>query len=174
MTLNELVILAYEKGYRINGGGQVVGLRGNILKPAVSKKRWGQYPYFNAGGVRIGQRRVYVHRLVAYQKFGDRLFGDGIQVRHLDGDPGNNRPSNIEIGSASDNQMDKSPEVRRKLAISASRRTRRFSDEQVSEILKDRLGGMTYRQLQGKYGASKGTLSYLFNHSQYAKRLEGE
>ncbi len=50
---------------------------------------------------------VKVHRLQAYQLFGDKIFEPGVVVRHLDSDTKNNSLSNIAIGTYKDNHMDR-------------------------------------------------------------------
>ncbi|MCM3130078.1 HNH endonuclease [Paenibacillus provencensis] len=53
------------------------------------------------------QSQVFVHRLVAYLKFGRKeLFKDGIVVRHLDDIKHNNSWINIDIGTHEDNRRD--------------------------------------------------------------------
>lgn len=49
---------------------------------------------------------VYEHRLVAFQKFGIKVFEDKIVVRHLNGNKLDNSPENIMIGSQNDNIKD--------------------------------------------------------------------
>ena len=95
------------------------------------------------------------------------MFRDGIQVRHLNGDPKDNSWDNIAIGTQSDNMMDIPIEERVRKAKLASSKIRRFTDEQVAMIRSDRAAGMTYSKLCQKYDTSKGTLSYMFNEAQY-------
>lgn len=40
-----------------------------------------------------------IHRLQAYQKFGDKIYEDGIVVRYLNGDRYDNSYDNIGIGT---------------------------------------------------------------------------
>jgi hypothetical protein len=115
---------------------------------------------------------VGVHCIVAFQKFGSKIFDTPelkVHIRHLDGNKLNNLDSNIEIGSQSDNILDIPKEIRVRSAIIASSVNRRFSDEEVKLILKDRKNGFTYKMLCEKYNTSKSTLSFLFNFASYAK-----
>lgn len=154
--------LAHAKGYRVKDG-KVFNSKGKQRVVAVSPSG---YKRFN---VSVGPETcpVYVHRLVAFQKFGDVIFDSGTQVRHLDGDSLNNNDMNIVIGTQSDNMMDRPRHVRMKLAINAARSENGpyLGDDFWSKIDKDREAGMGYRKLEKKYGVNRSTLSY-----RYGKR----
>jgi hypothetical protein len=70
------------------------------------------------GYLRIGiyvegkTRTCWVHRLVAFQKFGDALYLNRPDVRHLDGDHQNNLDDNIALGTRSMNLLDIPPTER--------------------------------------------------------------
>lgn len=112
-------------------------------------------------------RRVWVHKLQGYIKFGEAAFQESIHIRHLDNERINNAYSNIGIGSQSDNMMDIPKELRVAHAIKASQKLRRFSDNEIEKIREDKKQGMSYSKLCIKYNTSKGTLSYLFNKAHY-------
>jgi len=77
---------------------------------------------------------VYVHRLIAYAKYGEKLFKDNIEVRHLDGDRSNNRSSNIRLGSRSQNMFD-IPEFKRgKAGLNKASKRRILSREDALTI----------------------------------------
>lgn len=96
-------IWAYNKGYRVNLDGEVVGISGRMRS----------LDFHKSGYKRFTVRRdnkckgIFVHQLVAFQKYGVDMLQDNIEVRHLNGNCSDNRPSNISIGTASDNAMDK-------------------------------------------------------------------
>lgn len=72
-------ILAKEKGYFVDKQGNAYSPQGN----KVGTRGKGPYLYF---GIRVSKTKVikvYIHRLQAYQKFGDLIFNDNIEVRHL-------------------------------------------------------------------------------------------
>jgi len=98
------LLVAYEKGYRVDRHGRVVGLDGKLK--ALSTYGVGKYLQFSihVDGIKRG---VFVHRLQAYQKFGSSMFEDGIEVRHYDGNSFNNSESNILIGTRKDNHADR-------------------------------------------------------------------
>ena len=145
---------AYKRGYRVNSKGQVIGIKNNIL--SLSFNKYG-YASFN---IRFNKKvtRVFVHRLQAYQKFGESMFEEGILVRHLDGNSKNNSENNILIGTNSDNMMDKS-ELSRKLGSSSPKHNHK-------QILEDYNNGMNYTEIMSKHNiSSKGTVSFIINSS---------
>lgn len=79
-----------------------------------------------------------VHRLQAFQKYGELLFEKGVQVRHLNNIQCDNSIDNIEIGSQSQNQLDISPKIRIERATIASKASipinTIFTDEKIEEI----------------------------------------
>jgi hypothetical protein len=110
---------------------------------------------------------VYVHRLQAYQKFGDVIFRPGMETRHLNNDNSDNSYDNISIGSRSDNFWDRPRDMVIRSAAKAASHTRKYSDDEVAAIRSDREDGMTYKQIQEKYGIPHGSLAYLLNDSHY-------
>lgn len=106
--------------------------------------------------------KVSIHRLQAYQKFGDDIYEEGIEVRHLDGIRTNNSYENIEIGTSSDNKFDIPIEIRK---IKSSNANKKYSDELVLEIKEYYNSGHTYKETMEKFNiSSKGTLSYIINN----------
>lgn len=152
---NETIIIAVEKGYLVTREGNAIGIRGKILTPYAS----------STGYCRIGVTRydktstlIDVHRLQAYQKFGNKIFDKNIYVRHLNGNPLDNSWDNITIGSPSDNQMD-IPKHERILRSSHPKHDHKA-------ILADHKNGMSYNQIMKKYNiSSKGTVSFIVNKS---------
>lgn len=154
---NELI--AYEKGYRIVNS-RIINPNGVIINGYVDSKG---YHKFN---LRILKTfiKVKVHRLVAYQKFGDVIFQDDIMVRHLDGNTNNNHESNIMIGSASDNRMDMPKEQRVALAKNAASNLRKLSDEQILELQNLHIKGHKMSYLMCLFNIkSKGSFSNYLN-----------
>jgi hypothetical protein len=83
--------------YCVSDEGIVFGKRGTPLKPYVGDR---------AGHLRVdlGGRRAYVHQLVAEAFIGPRPAGQ--EVRHLNGDPSDNRVENLAYGTRSQNVLD--------------------------------------------------------------------
>jgi hypothetical protein len=162
----QAVIFAINKGYKFVNGN-IVSPKGKIIKGYSS---WDGYLCFTIGFPDYKTKRaISVHQFVAYKKFGNKAFEENIVVRHLDGNKKNNNDKNIDIGSQSDNMMDKSKEIRLELAVKNSSKNRKFTDEQVILIKLDRSNGMTYKQLSIKYNTCKSQLSYMFNNNYVTK-----
>lgn len=157
---DEYTIEAKKKGYYVDKEGNVFSPN----KKLALMKAQGRFKFsIRYLGVRVV---IPVHRFVAFFKFGDKLF-QNVDVRHLNGNSLDNSWDNIEIGSHSDNMMDVPKERRIQRAVHASKKIRRFDDDEVKKIIDDRNNGMKYKELCEKYNTSKSTLSYLFNNAQY-------
>ncbi len=164
-TNNDVLVFAYNKGYRCDNEGNVLNPNGGAMNPS---KNQGYFRF----SVRItgcnGKRTpksVKVHRLQAFQKFGTNMMYPGIQVRHLDGDSLNNHRDNIAIGTQSQNMMDIDPEERREHAAKGNRK---HSDEFIVKIRREHSFGSSYKDLSVAYKIPKSTLSYYL--SDTAKR----
>lgn len=98
------VLTAYNKGYRVVKGD--VFYKGKMRKVEFKHKRHSGNAY-GSFGIRVesGKRvNVYVHHLVAYQKFGENFLHpekEDMIVLHLDGDTTNNLSHNIDLGDRS-------------------------------------------------------------------------
>lgn len=157
MEYNKYEIIAKERGYTITQEGTVHNCRGKSV--GTHGKNGYMYFSFRIEGKIV---KVYFHRYQAYTKFGDRLYEDGLVVRHLDGNFLNNSSSNIELGTTSDNMMDIPKEKRIQKSSNANKK---YSDELVLEIKADRERGMSYKELMEKYHvSSKGTISNIINN----------
>jgi len=143
--------IAYEKGYRVNSKGEVFSKRGKV-------NAWitGGYYVFNIKY--LGSRmNIKVHRLLGYQKYGQLLENKELEIRHLNGISTDNSYDNIGIGTHSQNMMDKPKRVRQQMAKNANKK---YSDELIAEVRRQRVLGLTYRDLSIKFGMCKATLSY--------------
>jgi hypothetical protein len=152
------LILSFDKGYRISNN--------EILSPRSKINGWIDNKGYRKFSIRDGYKikHISVHRLVAYQKYGEEIFKEGIQVRHLDGNPLNNEESNIVIGTPFDNMMDKLPETRMKSALIA---TSFIKVHNHKDILDYRKSGASYSEIMKKFNiSSKGTLSWIINKSR--------
>ena len=151
---NEIEV--FNKGYRINKDGVVKHL--NIIVVGSMQNGYKQFGYRDS---EHKTKHCKFHRLQAYQKFGDKIYEEGMVVRHLDGNPLNNTWDNIEIGTDYDNHMDIPSNVRMNLAIKATKAIIRW-DYKVIRVMHD--SGMSYSQIMKETGiTSKGTLSYIIN-----------
>ena len=154
VTRNERLVEAYQRGFRVTAEGVALKPDGSLQPVGLDKWGYWRFSVKNSDG-KI--RAVMVHRLAAYQKFGERLFEPGIEVRHLNGST-NNQQQFLEIGTPSQNAMDKSSETRRTVA---GRAARKLTDAQVAQLRQEREAGASYKQLEEKYGVRKSTISYI-------------
>ena len=156
-------ILAKDKGYYVDLQGNAFSARGKKVGTR------GSDPYMYIG-IRVSETKVikvYVHRLQAYQKFGDAIFDKGIEVRHLNGDSFDNSYENIAIGTPFENAMDKAKETRMRCAKKASEAIKKYSDELAQQIQLEYSKGSNYRELMKKYSiSSKGTLNYILKRNK--------
>ena len=154
---NANLLLAYNAGYRVGVDGGIVNPNG---RPLNGYNRRGGYREFS---IKKSGRVLHVsaHRLASFQKYGQSIFQDGIQTRHLNGNPSDNSYSNIAIGTSSENHFDKPKETRSRVATIASHRA--HNQERWTAIDADRLSGMSYKAIRAKYGISLGTLSYRYS-----------
>lgn len=157
------LLIAYEKGYRIIDGE--IYYRGKKVKGYLSKKN--EYKTFGVRMLDGKLGRVSVHRLVAYQKYGDKIFEPGIEVRHFDSISTNNLEDNILIGTHSQNMMDQSTEVRLTKSLAAADACRKYSHSKIMTMHKN---GLSYLQIMKETGIkSKGTISFIIKQSIEAK-----
>ena len=151
---NEAIVYAFKKGYRIIDGK--VHYKGNNPKGFV-----------HAGYLRLNirtdnneSRLICVHRLLAYQKFGDKIFNKDLQVRHLNGNSLDNSYHNIGIGTARENQMDIDVMTRK---IKAGNANRIYDHKDVIDYYNQ---CRSYRQTMKKFGIkSLGTVNHIIKHS---------
>jgi len=163
---NKGIIGAYLLGYRVYGG---VILNPKMIPLKAYTDKYG-YQQFSAGRK---YSHISVHRFVAYQKYGNKIFDKDTQVRHLNGNPSDNEAYNIAIGTAHDNTMDKPKEVRTKCAIIASSKKRIFTDEEMSKIRCDHQRCGSYKRVMDKWNiSSKGSLHYILN-KEYVTSFAG-
>lgn len=135
---NLIVIKAFEKGYRTLNG-KVYSPRNTEVKFILTNKG---YPVISIPIGGTGARYpIKVHRLAAYEKFGDKIFEKGIQVRHLNGNKLDFSFENIELGTGKENCQDIPTQQRLKASkIAHTYMNRRISFDlacQIREELKN-------------------------------------
>lgn len=153
--------VAKEKGYRIDINGNAFSKKQQLK---VRKKNT-DCPYY-CFTIKVGgkSRPIMVHRLQAYQKFGDALFGEGIVVRHLDGNSLNNSFDNIAIGTQHDNMMDIPAHIRLANAIRASSFAKKYDHDAVLEFY---MRSKSYNKTMKAFNiTSKGTLHFIIKNSK--------
>lgn len=155
----EAIILANQKGYKVTKDGKVI----NKYNKQLFTNNMNGYFFLC---VRINTEKsinIAVHRLQAFQKFGEEIFKEKIEVRHLNGNSTDNSYDNIVIGSHYENMMD-IPKEKRILNSSNPIYCHK-------SIIEDRKNGLTYKELCIKYNIkSKGTINFIINNSLLSKK----
>ncbi len=149
---NQALRSAFEKGYRVVNGC-IITPTGKTRVATISNDGYSSFN-FGLDGKKIG---VKVHRLVAYEKFGESALITGVHVRHMDGNPSNNLPDNIAIGSAHENSMDRPKENR---ISHAAKGRQKFTSAFIQSLRDDHKSGLGYKKLRKKHGIPLSTLSY--------------
>lgn len=153
----EITRLSKEKGYYVDKKGDVFNKDGKSISLSSNNKGTG-YKSFNIRVNGSNPTRSFVHRLQAFQKFGDVIFKEDMVIRHLNGDSLDNSFENIGIGTLSDNMLD-IPKEKRVLNASNPKHDH-------EKIIQDFKNGYKYKEIMEKYGiTSKGTVSFIVNKS---------
>ena len=164
------LIRAYKQGYRVVGDKIVSPHTGKFVKLSNNSNGYPRFAYRVQSG--SGKISLSVHRLVAYQKYGDKMFEPGIQVRHLDNNKKNFSLGNIAIGTASENTMDMPEKQRveraRKGMIAAAKVCRKWSNIELAFIRKRYSEIRSYKIVMEEFNiTSKGTLHYILNNEYF-------
>lgn len=152
--------------------GRFTGTVGQELP--ISLKGSQKYPsrQVSVGGKK---KNYYIHRLAAYCFYGERIFDEGIVVRHLNGDKTDCSKGNIAIGTTSENHMDKPSEVRSRSAsiaararVNVERKTlRKLTDKQAYEVKSLIHSGVDCVTISKKFGVSDEAIYQIKNGETY-------
>lgn len=160
---NKRMLAAIADGYHVINGEVFSPYRNKPLKASPDDRGYRSFTY--------QKKPVYVHRVVAFQKYGYKMFDPELEVRHLDNNKLNNVDDNIVLGTHTDNMRDCLEDVRVNKSIKASTRLRKFSDEEMEEIRACRKEGSTYSELMSQFNiSSKGSLHYILNTKYVTKK----
>ena len=152
------ILIAKERGYKSTKQGDIIGIKGYKLSLRIDKRR-GYYLF--SISVNSKTKTINVHKFIGFEKFGRVIFEDHIVVRHLDGDPLNNKWDNIDYGTQSDNMMDKPKSLRVKLAKNASSYLKKYDYQKVKEYYNK---CKSYKETMKRFDiSSKGSLHYIIN-----------
>lgn len=163
---NLLTIYAYEKGYRVVGD-KIFNPKGIELKISDNYKG---YPKITIS-IKRKTSTLPIHKLVAYQKFGELMFKKGIQVRHLNGNKYDFSNSNIEIGTQCQNRQDIPIEKRKEIGFKSNFKNRKLSKQQADQIrnnyfsLKNKWGFITRTALE--YNISNAAIKNIIYNKTY-------
>ena len=159
----EGVRVAVAKGYFVDAAGHVFNPQGRPLKP------WFTSDGYLRVSIRVGydRRKVHVHRIAAYQQYGEEALRADLDCRHLNGNKLDNRPVNIALGTRSENMLDRPADVRREHALKAARVKRKLSQDGVAQFWQLRRQGMGLKTLAKTLGISLSTASYILTGKMY-------
>lgn len=159
-------IPGYEGRYQVSNLGRVRSLdrrvpcccgatrlmRGRVLKPASSKRD----PHLSVV-LGHGAAGSLVHKLVALAFLGACPVGQ--EVRHLDGNPQNNRADNLAYGTRTENILD---------VYHVGKAWRTLTAEQALEIRRRLLAGERGADLAKEYGVSQSCVSAIKTRRTYS------
>ncbi len=150
--------IAYEKGYRVTKDGQLIGLSNKVVGCVNGRG-------YEHTGIKLNKKHINLetHRLQAYQKYRDKLYEDGIVVRHLNSNSLDNSWYNIAIGTQSDNQMDIPKEIRTRRAISAGKARIKYTKEFILKLIEEYKVIKNYSKLSKKHNINRSTIWRLIN-----------
>lgn len=150
------IIIAANKGFIVSEEGVLYNKKGVTVGSVLQG--------YHRCTIKVSGKNEYfhTHRLQAFQKYGYKLFDEGILVRHSNGNSEDNSWENILIGSSSDNMFDIPKNIRIKKALHATSFMRKFDKDSVKEFhAVDR----SYKKTMQKFSiTSKGTLNYILNN----------
>ena len=147
-------------GYRVGSDGSVWSQR--ALGPS---KEWRLlHGAVNCDGYRdvtlcrgLLRRHFFIHRLVLTAFVGP--CPEGMECRHLDGDPANNCLNNLCWGTPKSNKADSILHGTRKLFFGSNNGRAKLSEDTVRNIRRMyALGHHTYQSLSNHYGVSERTI----------------
>jgi hypothetical protein len=157
------IVHLYDRGYRVSEDGVFTNYKGEVR--SVKLKSNHKYPQSQV--IIDGKKMNYhIHRLAAYCFYGDKMFEEGIHVRHLNGNVLDVSKNNIALGTPSENEQDKPKVMRVRNARKATscrkdkRRLsmRRFSDDEVEDIKRRLAKKENNAQIARDYGVTKDTI----------------
>ena len=112
---DNIIVLAYSLGFDFDFDSF------EVIRPSGHRRKvdkvYGKQRYPFDGFSHKGENFSFkVHRFCAYLKYGEKLFEEGILVRHLDDNPLNLSWDNIVLGSPKDNSLDQCTIARKERA----------------------------------------------------------
>lgn len=151
-------IVAKEKGYTIDEKGVVFNKNGKVVKGYLNKDG---YRVFSIRDYEGKTKTVSFHRLQAFTKYGNKLFKEGIETRHLNSIKLDNTYQNIAIGTHSQNMFDQPKEQRLRKALIATSYVRKYDKEKVRSFYNN---CKSYKKTMLEFNiSSKGTLHHILN-----------
>jgi len=157
------VIYCHNRGYRVLDNGTVKSFTGRRLNPTTNN----MYYIISIRNKDNKRMKIFVHQLMAYQKFGTKAFEPSIETRHLNSNCLDNSWNNIGIGTHSDNMLDVPKEDRLKRGRNAGRTNSHLIDKDILDMREGFSEGNTLRWAMETYGIAKSTASGIKNRKTY-------
>lgn len=150
-------IVRYEGLYEVSSFGRIRNIRtGQILSPNPLPKGYLQTTLCKKGI----ETKFLIHTLVL--TVFDRPKQEGEVCRHLDGDPSNNRRSNLQWGTTAENQMDAKKH--------GTRQVGNLTDDQVREVRRLLAQGMSQSKVADLMGIGQSSISALVRGTTHKKK----
>lgn len=156
--------LLKDENIRVMKTGQVFSRRseqGHILP----KGEWRLANTTHTGGyqkVSYFGAKIFVHRIV-YRAFHGPLKRDMV-VNHIDGNTANNKPSNLELITISENNIHRFRVLKR----DPVKGNAKIDDKTAEKIRRDHDRGLSYRECAEKYEISKTSIAYIIQGKTWA------
>lgn len=161
MNIEEYV---YNLGYRVTHNGILINPKGKVITGTLRhKNRKYSTLSFN---VKFGEKKknCCIHRLQAFQKFGNEIYNSHIVVRHIDNNPLNNSYENITIGDYKDNYNDIPEDIRNlHLVNMRNKKSIKYNAELTKNIFEDFEKGSNRTQISQKYNVPITAVYYIKN-----------
>lgn len=150
------VFMAAKSGYTVTREGRLLKPDGEPAAVYPDKNGYFRHSIGKACGGKGANRAIFIHRLVAFIKFGMAAFAKGMVTRHLNGDSRDNSYDNISIGTQSQNVMDMPRCSRRARVLKGwDGRGRSLTPRDVRSIRKKySSGGCSVKKIGAQFGVS--------------------
>lgn len=154
--------IASKRGYLVDENGMLIGYNGKQLSNHKNKQGYVKCTV-SVDGKNI---TLFAHRLMAYQKFKDRIYEKGNVVRHLDNNKRNNKPENIEIGTCLDNLTDLPMEIIMERQMRAAKKSIKYNKNEVIDYY-NKCGRSRKKTMEHFDMSSPGTLHYILTKRKH-------
>lgn len=175
MTIDKKEKILYDKGYRVIGN-DIFNPKGERMKEPRIGNRGYPIKTFTIGSRSQNTRMGFpigIHRMVAFQKYGEDIYKDGIEVRHLNGNRLDYSEDNITIGTHQENMLDIPEKKRLRMSKYATSHNRKFTNEEMEDIRNYYNENKSYKLTMAEFNiSSKGTLWYMLNKNYVTEKIE--
>ncbi len=160
------IVEANRRGYWVGDDGEVHAPRGKIRRCNIDDAGFKRFSLWQRGDTRT-RLCVYVHKLAAYQVYGDQIRNEQLRITFRNRNRLDCRPSNVILRTHSQIQRALPQAERIAFGMNAARRLRKLTDADLGEFRAMRLAGATLRALSDRFGIAVSTASYIVNGLTY-------